>query len=321
MAFHAGAASLTGIVQPLLGTWVFLGVGSYAAAALDGILGRVVAREDLQLLEELKLPLRTGALLLLQQRSSTERPDAALWSVAPALLAASAATATALVPLDARSAALDVPAGIVYFGAAMALVMVAVFMEGWSANSALPLVGGYRFIAQALSYEMPLALVLIATALPAESLAIGAIVRSQQDTWNVVRQPLGLPVYLVAAAGLAFWGPLGLSDARDLATGVRAELSGMALLLWRAAHLAVVVAVSSMGAAIFLGGWLGPWLSGPVWMALKTLVLVVLILVSGHTLARIRLEWFVRIAWTVLIPLALVDVFASGVLALVGSSR
>src|SRR3546814_18720469 len=59
-------------------------------------------------------------------------------------------------------------------------------------------------------------LVLIAAALPAESLALGDIVESQAGLWNVVRQPLGLPLYQVAGLGLASWGPLRQSDARDL---------------------------------------------------------------------------------------------------------
>src|SRR3546814_10680367 len=67
-------------------------------------------------------------------------------------------------------------------------------------------------------------LVLIAAALPAESLALGDIVESQAGLWNVVRQPLGLPLYLVAGLGLASWGPLRQSDARDLAGGTRSEV-------------------------------------------------------------------------------------------------
>ena len=285
-----------------LWTFVFLGSAIYATAVLDTVLGRAVARGALRLGDAVGRPLRTSALLLFQGCTSTERPDIDAWMLAPALLGASAATAVALVPFSARAATVDVSAGIVYFGAAMALVMIAVYLEGWSPNSAFPLMGGYRFVAQALSYEMPLALVLIAAALPAESLAIGAIVRSQAGVWNVVRQPLGLPIYLIASIGLAFWGPLALPDGQDLAGGVSAELSGVALLLWRAAHLAVVVAASAVGAAIFLGGWLGPWIPGPAWMTLKTVALIVVILASGHTLARVRLQWFVLVAWAILIP-------------------
>lgn len=293
-----------------------LATGVYVAAVIDRVVAGRIAGEALRPAPTLMAPLRESALLLFQQRSTTERPDAAAWALAPALLGALAAAALVVIPLGPSLALPDIDSGIVYFGAAMAMVMIAVFLNGWSANSMFPLIGGYRFIAQALSYEMPLALVLIAAALPAESLSVADIVRSQEPLWNVVRQPLGFPLYLVAALGLAFWGPLDLPDALDLAGGTAAELSGIALLLWRAAQLAVLVAVAAMGAAAFLGGWLGPWLPGPVWMVLKTAVVITLLVGARHVFARVRLERFVVISWAVLIPLALVDVFLSGLFAL-----
>lgn len=291
----------------------------YATAVLDGLIGQRVGRAPVSLRHALATPWRTAALLLLQSTVTTERPDAAAWRLSSALLAALAAATLVVVPMVPVLAGTDVAAGIVYFGAAMAMVMVAVYLHGWSANSVFPLIGGYRFVAMALSYEMPLALVLIAAALPAESLAVSDIVQSQADAWNIVRQPLGLPIYLVCCLGLAFWGPLNVTEAADLAGGSAAELSGIALLLWRVARTAILFASAAMGAAAFLGGWLGPWLPGWTWMILKTLVLVALLLAAGHRLARVRLERFVVVAWTVLIPLALVDVFVSGLLALRGA--
>ena len=317
MATHATAHATAHVLE----VFTLLLIGMYVTAVLDVILERAVAGCALRMREAAVRPLRGTALLLLQKRSTTERPDSENWAFAPALLGASAMTALSLVPFGENGALWDVSSGIVYFGAAMALVMVAVYLEGWASNSVFPLIGAYRFVAQALSYEMPLALVLIAAALPAESLAIGDIVRSQAHMWNVARQPLGLPLYLIAAVGLAFWGPLALPDANDLAGGTRAELSGIALLLWRGAHLSIVVAASAMGAAVFLGGWLGPWLPPAAWMTIKTVALILTILVTGHTFSRARLEWFVRVAWTILIPAALVDVFASGVVVLWGKGH
>lgn len=305
-----------GMLLAILTIGLTLTMGIYVTIVLDLLVGRRVAQEPMRPASALAEPVCHAALLLLQQRSRTERPDAEAWAFAPALLAAVAAAALAAIPFGSAVTLLHIDAGIVYFGAAMALVMIAVFLNGWSANGLFPLIGGYRFIAQALSYEMPLALVLIAAALPAESLNLGDIVRSQHTLWNVVRQPLGLPLYLIAGLGLSFWGPLNLPDAADLAGGTAAELSGAALLLWRSAQMAVVVAVAAMGAAAFLGGWLGPLLPGPVWMVLKTLVLIVVMILAKHVVARVRLERFVVIAWTVLIPLALVDVFLSGLFAL-----
>ena len=303
------------------GLWIvtFFAIGVYATAALDLLIGRMVARQPLEAGTALRRPAQIAALLLVQRPTRTERPDMALWFLAPALLASLATGILAAIPIGPSGAAPPIDAGIVYVGALMALVMVAVYLHGWAPNSLFPLVGGYRFVALALSYEMPLALVLIAAALPAQSLAIDAIVRSQAGVWNIVRQPLGLPLYLVAMLGLAFRGPLNVPDAADLAGGTTAEPSGVDLLLWRVARDAILVAAAALGAAAFLGGWMGPWLPGGVWLIGKTLALVTLVLIVSHLLGRVRLERFVVIAWAVLIPLALLDVFAAGVIALLGA--
>lgn len=310
---------MTTLVAPWLAPIVVLGAlggGVYVSWALDRWISGIVSSRRLGFGSVLFEPVFEAVRLAVGYRTDTERPDRATWALAPALLGALAATGLATVPLSGSLAIADVPGGIVLFGAAIALVMVAVFLQGWSANSVFPLIGGYRFVALALSFEMPLALVLIATALPAESLQVGEIVRSQADLWNVIRQPLGLPLYMVAVLGAAFWGPLAFPDSPDLAGGTTAEVSGPALLVWTVSRYALLVALCAMGASVFLGGWLGPFLPGPVWLALKTGVLVGVVLVTGHLVARVRLEDFVVVAWTVLIPLALLDVFLTGLFVL-----
>lgn len=289
--------------------------GTYLVAVLDHLFSRRVRGERLGA-GALLAPARRGALLLLQHRTTTERPDAEAWALAPPLLAGLGAVALSAIPLAPGTAIADVPAGIVLFGAALVQVMVAVFLHGWGSNSAFPLIGAFRMAAVALSLGIPLSLVVIGAALPAESLSVGRIVASQADLWNVVRQPLGLPIYLVAGLGFAFWGPLNLPDAADIAGGTAAEASGPGLLVWRAARATVLLAVAAMGAAAFLGGHLGPLLPGWLWTVVKTLALAALLVGAGHLLGRPRIEVVVRAGWLVLLPLALVDVFVSGALIL-----
>lgn len=289
-----------------------LAIGVYLVAVADRVMAGVVAGGGPEIRAALLAPLRGAALALLQWRRATERPDAGGWALAPALLAGLAAFALALVPLGPGLVVADADTGFVAFSAAIAFVMIAVYLHGWSPNSALPLHGAYRYGAQALSFQIPFLLAMLATALPAESLSIVRIVEAQATLWNVIREPIGLPLYLVVGLGVSFWGPLNMPDATDLAGGTSAEDSGVARLLWAAARASMLVAVAAMGAAGFLGGWFGPLLPGPVWMILKTLALLGLILGAGHLLARIRIELFVLISWAILIPLALLNVFVSG---------
>ena len=291
-------------------------VGTYVVAVADRLVAQVVSGEVGRLRDVLVAPGRTATLLLSQSRTTTERPDAAGWAFAPALLAGLAAFALAFVPLGPGLVVADADTGFVAFSAAIAFVMIAVFLHGWSPNSPFALHGAYRYGAQALSFQIPFLLAMLATALPAESLSIVRIVEAQQPLWNVVRQPLGLPLYLVVGLAVSFWGPLNLPDAADLAGGTSVEDAGPARLLWGAARSSMLVAVAAMGAAGFLGGWYGPVVPGPVWMTLKTLALLALIVVAGHLLARVRIQSFVLVAWVVLIPLALLNVFVSGAMLL-----
>lgn len=290
--------------------------GIYVAAVLDRSVGAAVAGGEPFSLAHLSHPFRATALALLQSRRTTERPDAEAWALAPALLAALAAVAIAVVPVTPGVVVAEPATGFVVFAAAIAFVMIGVFLHGWSANSLFPLIGGYRYAAQGLSLQMPFLLAMLATALPAESLAITDIVAAQEPLWNVVRQPLGLPIYLIVGVGVAFWGPLNLPNGADLAGGTSAESSGAARVAWEMARAAMLVAVAAMGAAVFLGGWWGPWLPGAVWMVAKALLLLGVLVASRHLVARVRVEPFVVVAWAVLIPLALVNIFVSGALLL-----
>ena len=290
--------------------------GVYFVAVFDRFIGALVAGGAPRWSRLLAEPMQSSALLALQQRRTTERPDAPAWALAPALLAGLAAVALAMVPLDRDLVATDPATGFVVFSAAIAMVMIAVYLHGWSPNSAFALQGAYRYGAQALSFQIPFLLAMLATALPAESLSIVDIVNAQESVWNVIRQPAGLPLYLIVGVAVSFWGPLNLPDGSDLAGGTSAEDSGLARLLWKAARAAMLVSVAAMGATVFLGGWWGPWLPGPAWVGLKTIALLIVLLGSGHLLARVRIQQFVLVSWVLLIPLALLNVFVSAALLL-----
>lgn len=304
MSAIAGWAAIPGLVAALA-------AGIALVAVLDAAVARAVAG-PIGAGGWLAAPWRRAAVVLLQQRITTERPDAQAWALAPALLLGLGAAMLTVVPVSSGRAVADIPHGIVLFGAAAALLLIPVFLQGWSPNSPFAMVGGYRMFAQGLSSMIPFALVLIGTALPAESLGVGDIVVSQQGLWNVVRTPLGLPVYLVTVLGVVFWGPLATPSGADLGGGIDLEASGVQLLAWRVGQAGVLVGTAAVGASVFLGGWYGPLLPGPVWLAVKTAALLVVLVAAAHVVPRVRVERYVVLAWVVLLPLALLDVFLTG---------
>lgn len=291
-----------------------LAVGSYAVAVIDGAVHAVFSRAARP--SVFLTPLYQCASLWLAPASTTEAPDTLSWRLAPVLYLTFAAMGLALVPWGPGFIPVDLTTGIVLWGALEPLAMVAIFLHGWSANSHLGLLGAYRYVSLGLSYILVSMFVLIGVSLPAESLQFSAVVASQQELWNIIRQPLGLPLFLIVGLGISFWGPLNFADSADLAGGTSVESSGRARLLWQFGRAAMLVAFSAISATAFLGGWLGPFLPGPVWVIVKTLFVLALLLLLGRLLPRLAPDRFLSLAWLVLLPLAFVDLAWAGLEAL-----
>lgn len=305
---------LNELFLPLLLMCLTLVLGPYLLAVCDSAIAAGIERRAIG--NPWLAPLQHGAWLLLQPRNATERPDSLNWQLAPAAYLALAAAGLAVVPWSATLIPTDISTGLVLWGAVEALATVVIFLHGWSANALLPLIGAYRYVALGLSYILISMFVLIGVALPAESLQVSAVVDSQRELWNLIRQPLGLPLFLIVGLGVSFWGPLNLADSTDLAGGTEAEISGPSRLVWQWARRAMLVAFSAMAATAFLGGWLGPWLPGPLWLVLKTLAVMALLLWIGRSLARVSPERFVTLAWLLFLPLSFVDLVWAGVEAM-----
>lgn len=289
---------------------LLIAVGTWFASMFDTAIPALISGRSVG--NPAMTGLRRAASILVQQRVTTERPDMFNWLLAPAAYLLLAAIGMSVVPLARSFAVIDLETGIVLWGACEALTVVVVFLHGWSANAPFPLIGAYRYVAIGLPAMLISMFVLIGAALPAQSLAVSAVVASQRDMWNIVRQPLGLPLFMLLGLSLTLRGPFDFADPFDLATGTSAEDSGALRASWQFARLAMLVSFSVMAATVFLGGYLGPWLPGPVWLTLKSLVVMGIVISAGHWLARTPPARMMTLLWLVFLPLSFLDLIMAG---------
>ncbi len=264
-------------------------------------------------------PVWEAARLLRQRRRTTVAPDALLWRIGTAGPLVIALLMAAVIPLGGPSGGAvvsDLAVGVVWFNAMDVLVWAAVWLAGWGPNSVLSLVGGYRFLAQALNYELPLMFALTAPAVAAGSLRVGDVVAAQHGLWFAVWMPVGFGVFLLAVAGFGVWGPLAYPVGRDIAGGVLAEPSGVDRLLLLAGRYALLAAGAGMGTALFLGGGAGPLLPGWAWSVLKTLALLAVLVALRRRLPALRADRIARPAWLVVLPATLLQVLIVSVVVL-----
>ena len=305
------AAAAWGVVPAaLLVIGVALGLG-WLVAAVDRVV--LTGGGGAAVLE----PVRSSVRLLTEQRRTTLAPDPLLWRLGIAAVPVLAVLSLAVVPIGGRTL-WSTSADLVWFNAMEALLWAAVWLVGWGPNAVHALIGGYRFLAQGLAYELPLMFSLIAVGVGASSLRTTDIVSAQAGLWFVVSMPVAFVVFLASAAAFAFWGPFGAPTGADIAGGVTSELSGVDRLLVEAGRAIFLGATAAMAVALFLGGGSGPWLPDPVWQLLKTVAVVLALVWAGRRLPVLRPDRVVEVAWTVLVPVTLVQALVVAVLLLSG---
>ncbi|GAB3451515.1 complex I subunit 1 family protein [Actinophytocola sediminis] len=254
----------------------------------------------------LATPVRAVAGLLVAQRRRTVAADAVLWRGAGVALLVAAVLASMVTPLG-RWVVSDLSVGVVWFNAMEIVAWAAVWLAGWGANSAFGLVGGYRFVAQGLAYELPHMFVLTTAAVGAGSLRVGDIVAAQRDLWFVVWMPVAFVAFLFSVLGMAFRRPFDHAVGADIGGGALAEMSGVDRLVFLAGRWLLVVSGAAMAVPLFLGGGAGPVLPDWLWSLVKTAVVLGALVWLGHRLPTVRMERYTEIAWLVLVPATLLQ--------------
>jgi NADH-quinone oxidoreductase subunit H len=251
-------------------------------------------------------PLARTARLMRQRRRSTVAADTLLWRVGGAGMLVGAFLMVAVLPLGRWTLA-DLDVGVVWFNAVDVMVWALVWLAGWGPNSGHSLVGGYRFLAHGLAYELPLMFALVAPAIAAGSLGVGDVAAAQDGLWFVVWMPVAFVVFLIGVTGFSVWGPFAPALSADIAGGVLAELSGVDRLVLQAGRYLFLAAGAAFSVPLFLGGGAGPVLPGWAWVLLKTLVVLAVLVWVRRKVALLRPDRFLEVGWMVLLPAAVVQ--------------
>ncbi|WP_114907082.1 NADH-quinone oxidoreductase subunit NuoH [Ornithinimicrobium murale] len=241
--------------------------------------------------------------------------DRWVFKLAPAVALIPYLVALAAIPWSAAWVAADVPASLLLVLAVTSVGVFGTLMAGWGSGNKYSLVGGMRAGAQLVSYELPMVLAAASVAMAAGSLSLTGIAQAWSWWWLIWQLP-GALVFLVAAVAelqrVPFDSPLADSE---VVFGPYTEYTGLRFAFFLLAEYAGIVVMSLLFTVLFLGGWSGPWSDtlGPLWTLLKAALVAILILWLRIAWPRVREDQLQRLAWLVLLPLALVQLALTGV--------
>src|SRR5512136_7359 len=280
-------------------------------------------------------PVADGLKLFFKEELIPAGADKVIFTLAPIVTLLPAVLVFAVIPIGGkvylfgaeRSLVLspDLNVGVLYVLAVTSIAVYGITMAGWSSNNKYALLGGLRATAQMISYELAMGLSILAVVLTAGTLNVQKIVDLQQHVWFIFVQPLAFILYLITTTAEVNRAPFDLPEAeQELTAGYHTEYSSMKFALFFAAEYIKMIAVSALGATLFLGGWRGPFvdqvpLLGPVYFLIKTVLAMVVFVWIRGTLPRLRYDRLMAIGWKLLLPLSLANVMVTAlVIVLLG---
>ncbi len=249
--------------------------------------------------------------LLIKEDITPEGADRVVYNIAPILATASVLLLWAVIPFSPTVFGTDVNVGALYIVAIGGLGTLAIIMAGWSSNNKYALLGAFRTVAQLVSYEVPLVLVLLVPVILAHNMGMNGIVQAQ-SIWFIVYAPLAGLIFFISSIAEIGRTPFDLLEAEsEIVAGFHIEYSGMKFGLFLASELIHAMTISAITATLFFGGWRGPGVEavpvlGLLYFILKTGILYFITMWVRGTLPRVRIDHMLNFNWKMLTPLALV---------------
>jgi NAD(P)H-quinone oxidoreductase subunit 1 len=290
------------------------------------------------------VPIADVIKLIVKESIFPSQADRWLFRLSPLLVFIPVFLSYLIVPFGQNLIIANLGTGIFLWIALSSIAPIGLLMAGYSSNNKYSLLGGLRAAAQSITYEVPLALSILAIALMTNSLSTIDIVKQQSGYgilgWNLWRQPIGFIIFWIAALAECERLPFDLPEAEEeLVAGHQTEFSGIRFMLFYGTSYVQLVLSGLLFAVLYLGGWefilpvdtISDWLGlspatpgmqvilaslGLMTTLFKAYIMVFLAILIRWTVPRVRIDQLLNLGWKFLLPVSLVNLIATAGLKL-----
>jgi NADH-quinone oxidoreductase subunit H len=230
----------------------------------------------------------------------------------------------------------DLNVGILYVFGVVSIGVYGIMIGGWASNNKFSLLGAIRASAQMISYEIAMGLSIIALIIMTGTLSLGEISAQQAggvggdwNMWNVVYQPLGFLIFIVCAFAECNRTPFDLPECEtELVGGYHTEYSSMKLGFYLFAEYINMFVSSAVISTLYFGGYNFPFMNdlgldhntisiiGTVVLFAKISFFIFFFMWIRWTIPRFRYDQLMNLGWKILIPLAVFNIFLTGLVML-----
>nr|AAX54614.1 NADH dehydrogenase subunit 1 [Leptophilypnus fluviatilis] len=251
-------------------------------------------------------PIADGVKLFIKEpiRPSTASP--VLFILAPTMALTLALILWAPLPMPHPITNLNL--SILFILALSSLAVYSILGSGWASNSKYALIGALRAVAQTISYEVSLGLILLCIIIFSGGFTLQAFNVAQESTWLIIPAwPLAAMWYISTLAETNR-APFDLTEGEsELVSGFNVEYAGGPFALFFLAEYANILLMNTLSAILFLGSSHIPYAPEITTITLmtKAALLSVLFLWVRASYPRFRYDQLMHLIWKNFLPLTL----------------
>nr|ACR55947.1 NADH dehydrogenase subunit 1 [Rhinophis philippinus] len=298
---------LTILINPLIYILSILIAVAFLTLLERKLLGYMQLRKGPNMVGPLGLlqPIADGVKLVIKEPTKPTLSSPILFMLSPILALTLALTTWAPLPMPLSLANMNL--GLLFIMAMSGMFTYAVLWAGWSSNSKYPLIGAMRAVAQIISYEVTLGLIIMSMATITGGYSLQTFLTTQEPLWLLFPSwPLAM-MWFISTLAETNRSPFDLTEGEsELVSGFNVEFSAGPFALLFLAEYTNILMMNTLSTLMFLGPSMleTPTLS-TVNLMMKTLALTTIFLWIRASYPRFRYDQLMHLLWKQYLPLTL----------------
>uniref|UniRef100_UPI00315D594D NADH dehydrogenase subunit 1 n=1 Tax=Nephelomys childi TaxID=2964401 RepID=UPI00315D594D len=212
------------------------------------------------------------------------------------------------IPLPMPHPLINLNLGVLFILATSSLAVYSILWSGWASNSKYSMFGALRAVAQTISYEVTMAIILLSVLLTNGSFSLQSLITTQEPIWLLTMTwPLAM-MWFISTLAETNRAPFDLTEGEsELVSGFNVEYAAGPFALFFMAEYMNIIMMNALSTIVFLGAMHNP--TTPEMYTTnfmtKTLLLTSLFLWIRASYPRFRYDQLMHLLWKSFLPLTL----------------
>nr|QQW47608.1 NADH dehydrogenase subunit 1 [Pardofelis marmorata] len=215
---------------------------------------------------------------------------------------------TMWIPLPMPHPLINMNLGVLFMLAMSSLAVYSILWSGWASNSKYALIGALRAVAQTISYEVTLAIILLSVLLMNGSFTLATLITTQEYMWLIIPAwPLAM-MWFISTLAETNRAPFDLTEGEsELVSGFNVEYAAGPFALFFLAEYANIIMMNTLTTILFFGAFHNPYMPElyTANLTVKTLLLTTTFLWIRASYPRFRYDQLMHLLWKNFLPLTL----------------